>query len=89
MPTEAPRFLKQLKKGDFVSVSLLEIRDVCLSREGRCLSVEKLFAKANGIEEQAYTVEKKALGALPGMKSGPYQDGTMKDYCTCISKDFC
>ena len=58
MPTEAPRFLKQLKKGDFVSVSLLEIRDVCLSREGRCLSVEKLFAKANGIE-QAYTVEKK------------------------------
>ena len=23
------------------------------------------------------------------MKSGPYQDGTMKDYCTCISKDFC
>lgn len=72
-----------------MSVSLSGIRDDCLSREGRCLLVEKLFAKASGIEEQAYTVEKKILGALPGMKSGPYQDGTMKDYCTCISKDFC
>ena len=58
-PLKPHVFSDSLRKGT-LSISLLGIRDVCLSREGWCLLVEKLFAKASGIEEQAYTVKKKS-----------------------------
>ena len=56
-PLKPHVFSDSLRKGT-LSISLLGIRDVCLSREGRYLLVEKLCAKASGIEEQAYTVKK-------------------------------